>query len=103
MSDLKLGEMAKLIRSKNAGPFNLTIDILFNNKKDYEAVIRSQALSSKRIADLYGLNEDKIQVYQCDMVQAIKISFNRLVSAGGLGDHDVFGGQQHGPLVEMEV
>ena len=43
----KLYELTKLIRSKNAGPFQLTFDIFCNNKKNYEKVKNSKALSKK--------------------------------------------------------
>jgi hypothetical protein len=100
---LKLYEAAKLIRSKNAGPFTLTIDILFENVQIYSQVKNSRKITSGLIANMYGLPVQKIKIYECDDALAIKISFPRLVSSGGIGDYDVFGGQQHGPLVELEI
>lgn len=103
MDSLKLGEMAKLIRSKNAGPFTLTIDIIFENKEAYQMVKKSRNFNAKMIADLYQLDEEEIRLYSLDLVNAIKISFDRQITSGDLGDTDVFGGQQHGPLVHLEI
>lgn len=100
---MRLGDIAKLIRSKNAGPFLLTIDILFEDQEAYLKVIDSKSFSLKTICDIYQLEEGSIRLFTCDRINAIKISFNRLVSSGGLGDTDVFGGQQHGPLVDLEI
>ena len=33
-----LREIAKVIRSKNAGPFEITLDIVFKTKEDFESV-----------------------------------------------------------------
>jgi len=98
-----LGKLARLIRSKNAGPFMLTIDIIFENKENYNKVIESKNFNVKKIGQLYRINESEITLIKCEEINAIKISFKRLVSSGDLGDTDVFGGQQHGPLVSIEI
>src|SRR5690625_4595407 len=100
---MKLGDMAKLIRSKNAGPFSLTIDILFENNVYYEQVKRSNHFSKESIARLYKLDDIDVCIFYCDPIRAIKISFDRPVIAGDLGETDVFGGQQHGPIVNMII
>ena len=41
----KLGKLARLIRSKNAGPFELTFDIMFEDPESFERVRASGALS----------------------------------------------------------
>ncbi len=99
----KLGDFTKLIRSKNAGPFWLTIDILFDNYEAYEAVKQSGAVNVSTIASLYHVSTEHVHVTYHDMALAIKVSFPRLVSSGAVGDGDVFGGQQHGPLVDLEI
>lgn len=100
---MKIGEMAKLVRSKNAGPFSLTIDILFDNESYYSMVKNSPAFNIETIATVYRLNSTEIDLFTCDRILAIKISFNRPITSGDVGDTDVFGGQQHGPLVNMEI
>lgn len=100
---MKLCDATKLIRSKNAGPFEITIDILFENDTVYNQVKNSRKISSALIAGMYGLPEEKIRIHECDDAFAIKISFPRIVSSGDIGDYDVFGCQQHGPLVDLEI
>lgn len=100
---MKLYELAKLIRSKNAGPFMLTIDILFEDLQSYEKTRDSGKINKQYISRIYGIDEEKIKIFECPDSLAIKISFPRQVSSGGVGDHDLFGGQQHGPLVELVI
>lgn len=47
----KLKEIAKLIRSKNAGPFHLTFDILFDDPGKYLRVKESGAVSKEMISN----------------------------------------------------
>lgn len=100
---MKLYELAKLVRSKNAGPFYLTIDILFANLEIYEKVKQSGVLNAAFISGIYGIPEQAVQSFACDEAMAIKFSFPRPVVAGDFADTDVFGGQQHGPLVDIEI
>ena len=58
MSDMKkLYELAKLIRSKNAGPFVVTMDILFPDHDMYQRVLESGALDRARVAALYHIDD----------------------------------------------
>jgi hypothetical protein len=98
----KLADMAKLIRSKNAGPFELTIDIMFEDQASYVKVKNSKRLNPAFISDLYQTKTSDITVEYFDAAYAIKISFPRPVVSGSFKDSDVFGGQQYGPLVDLE-
>ena len=55
-----LGELARLIRSKNAGPFELTFDIMFEETATYERVKRSGMVSREVIAQQYGLLPEQV-------------------------------------------
>jgi hypothetical protein len=99
----KLYELAKLIRSKNAGPFLLTIDVLFDDRATYDRVLASGALSPEEFSGLYGTPADAIQITNYEAANAIKITIPRPVISGDLGDGDMMGGQQYGPLVDLEV
>lgn len=98
-----LGELAKLIRSKNAGPFNLTFDIMFESEDTYRKVIESRIITKKLINQIYGVAEDEIILVNHDAAHAIKISIPRPVFQCDLHDSDSFGGQQYGPLVEIDI
>ena len=99
----KLWELAKLVRSKNAGPFVLTFDIMFDDAETYTRVKAARVLSSEIVARLYGLQRDDVLFFECDNALAIKFSLPRPVFSGDLGDSDVFGGQQYAPLLDIEV
>lgn len=98
-----LGQIAGLIRSKNAGPFMLTIDIMFESEKDFLQVVASGCLSRQRIGELYGVAATDIELYEYAPAYSIKLTLPRHVISGSPGDRDVYGGQQYGPLVTLEV
>ncbi len=99
----RLRDLAKLIRSKNAGPFLLTLDIMFDTKEVYERVRDSGVLSKDAISSLYNTPVEDIHLVNFDPAYAIKFTIPRPVFQGELDDRDVFGGQQYGPLVDIEV
>jgi hypothetical protein len=99
----KLWELAKLVRAKNAGPFTLTFDILFADAETYEAVKRSGAISRALFARLYRVPEEQVLFFEHDRALALKASIPRPVASGDPEDTDVFGGQQHAPLVDLEI
>jgi hypothetical protein len=99
----KLAELASLIRSKNAGPFELTIDVMFDNAPAYERVKRSGALSRETIARVYGVPAEDVRYFQSDSALAIKASIPRPIVQGDVGDSDGHGGQQYPPLMGIEI
>jgi len=99
----KLAEIAKLIRSKNAGPFELTIDVIFDDLDAMHRVADSEILSAERIGELYRVPVEGIRVFHYEPGLAIKISFPRPITSGALDDTDVTGGQQYAPLVDLEI
>ena len=98
-----LCELARLIRSKNAGPFELTFDIMFDDAATYERVKRSGAVSREAIAARYGLPVDQVRFFWCDLACAIKASIPRPYFQGDLLDSDGHGGQQYAPLMDIEI
>ncbi len=98
-----LGELAKLIRSKNAGPFNLTFDIMFEEEEAYRRVVRANVVNKEVFGRIYRIPPEKILLVHHDAARAIKISIPRPVFSCDLEDGDCYGGQQFGPLVDLEV
>lgn len=99
----RLWEVTKLVRSKNAGPFVLTFDIMFDDPHIYKRVRDSEAITRKLVAELYRQREEDVLFFNCDNALAIKFSIPRPVSSGDLEDGDCFGGQQYAPLLDIEV
>ena len=99
----ELWQFTRLIRSKNAGPFELTFDIMFKNRKSFDDVLKSGKLSSEIIAGLYGVDLQQVRFFAIEQLLAVKISIPRRVFSGDVGDTDIYGGQFHGPLVRLPI
>jgi len=98
-----LAEIATLIRSKNAGPFTLTFDIMFSDLASYCRVVESKTLSRELFAKLYGCPVEKVLFFECANALAFKFSIPRPLTQGELGDGDMHGGQQFVPLMTIEI
>ena len=99
----KLWQVTKLIRSKNAGPFELTFDVIFKDRASYQRVRDAGIINAEWFAKTYRLKPEVVSVINYDAANAIKITIPRPVVSGDIDDTDVFGGQQHGPLVNVNV
>ena len=96
-------EIADVCKSKNAGPFELTIDVVFRDRELYERVLATGVLCPKLFAKLYNVAEDEVLFTPYPAANAFKATIPRLVSGGDVGDTDVYGAQQHAPLLEVNI
>lgn len=104
MPTRKLGDLAQVVRSKNAKPFRITFDVIFNDRATYERVKAAKVLTPQRIVQLYGVGPDEIlSLHEFDAGLAIKFTLRRRLAQGAPGDTDVYGCQQHAPLLDIEV
>lgn len=101
----RLVDLAKTIRSKNAGVDKITFDIIFSDEKVYERVKKSGAISRESIARLYALKDPgrMTDFVYFDPGYAIKFTFLRLSPSGSPGDTDILGCQQYAPLMDIEI
>ena len=99
----RLVDLADILRTKNAGPLTMTIDILFGDKSTYDRVVKSGAINTKSISDLYDVDEDDVLIVEYGIVNAIKIAFPRKCVSGNVPDNDVYGCQQHRPIASLEI
>ena len=99
----RLWEVSKLIRSKNSGPFELTFDVIFKDKATYEKVRDAKIINAAWFAKTYRLTPEVVSVIHYDAASAIKVTIPRPVISGDIDDTDVFGGQQYGPMVDLDV
>ncbi|WP_366922191.1 DUF4387 domain-containing protein [Metallumcola ferriviriculae] len=100
----KLSDLAKTIRSKNAGTDKVTFDIIFREKENYELVKSSQVLTEETVARLFNIPIDMISDFvHFDPAYAIKFTIYRPTPSGGPGERDIFGCQQYPPLLDIEV
>ncbi len=101
---VSLLDIADEIRSKNAGPFELTFDIMFDDEETYRRVKDSGVLTRQLVAELYSMPEDRVRdVVWHDLARGVKITMDRPAVSGGPGDRDTYGGQQHAPLLQVEI
>ena len=104
MKTMKLVDLAKTIRSKNAGTDRITFDIIFRDPANYELVKKSSVLNKKFVSELYGVPESRIADFvEFEPGYAIKFTINRLRPSGSFGEGDVFGCQQYAPLLDVEI
>ena len=104
MRNATLKDIAKVIRSKNAGPFEVTFDIIFDDDDAYDRVKRSGVLAQGKLERLYGVpSTDVVTCMFFDPARAFKLTLRRPWTQGGVGERDTFGAQQHAPLMEIEV
>nr|WP_315090255.1 DUF4387 domain-containing protein [uncultured Alloprevotella sp.] len=101
---MKLINIASVIRSKNSGPYELTFDVIFKDFETYGKVKAAQAVSKEKFCALYGIPEtDVFHLVYFDPAKAVKITIRRPIPSGALGETDVYGAQQHAPLMGMEI
>ena len=99
-----LKQIANVIRSKNAGPYELTLDVMLKDASVYQTLKANQAINPQVISRLYKIPvEDVLSIVYFDNALAIKATIVRPLSSGALGERVVYGAQQHAPLVNFEV
>lgn len=104
MATKKLADIAKTIRSKNAGVDKITFDIIFRTEDEFELVRQSGTITRATISALYNLRQDRITDFEVfEPALAIKFSILRERPSGSPGDPDIFGAQQYAPLMDIEV
>ena len=101
---MKLYELAHVLRSKNSGPFAVTLDILFDDPAAYERVKKSGLVTPQAIAGMYHLPPEAITDFALyDPGLGIKITYLRPTASGTVADRDVYGAQQHAPLMDIDI
>lgn len=103
---VRLADLCRVFRSKNASPFLTTIDLFFDSLEKYRLVRDSGVLDPTVIAGIYRIpREHVVGIHSHDEALGIKVT---LVKPGGIasGDPanaDVFGAQQYVPLLDLPV
>lgn len=101
---VELKDIARVIRSKNAGPFEVTFDIIFANAEDFEAVRRTGVITPELISELYDVPTQCIVTFGFfDRIHAIKITLPRRRPQGSIGETDMHAAQQHVPLMTIKL
>ena len=96
-----LGEKVHKIRSKNAGPFWITIDIFCGCEKVYKDI--SLNLNNIKIANLLKINIRDLKRFEIEKLNVVKFSFPRNVTQGHILDRDMHGAQFAVLISEMDL
>jgi hypothetical protein len=103
MGDRRLGDIAAVVRSKNAGPFWVTLDVFFRNDADFAHVRDADVLTAEKVGELYAVDPALVKRFELPEINAMKFSMPRAVVAGSFEDRDLHAGQQHVPLASLLI
>jgi hypothetical protein len=98
---VKLGDLALEVRSKNAGPFWMTLEAFMPDERTYR--IADALITPELISELYQIGSDSLKIFRIPELNVVKVSFPRPVVQGSLHDRDIHAGQHHVPLANLAV
>jgi Domain of unknown function (DUF4387) len=99
----KLRDVCRYVRSKNAGPFWITVDLFFDGPDSFRRYRGDSAIAAPAIAALYGVDVQNVRRFEVDTLNVVKLSFPRLQPQGGAVERDMHGGQQYVPMLDIEL
>ncbi len=104
MKSRNICDLARTIRSKNAGSFMITLEIIFADRDVYDRVKASGAITAEAVAEAYDIDVSQVLDFMYyDPGMGIKANLRRSTPSGGPGETDVYGCQQYAPLFKLEV
>lgn len=96
----RLADRVAKVRSKNAGPFWVTVDVFCGSPEAFGEV--SRGLRTEAVAALYRQPSQLIRRFDIAELNVIKLSFPRPVVQGSRDDRDMHGAQWAILLAEMD-
>ena len=96
-----LDDLALEVRSKNAGPFWMTLDVFLPDDAAYR--IADALITPEVIAELYQVALESLQIFRIPQLRVVKVSFPRPLPQGSLHDRDMHAGQHHVPLASLPL
>lgn len=97
---MRVGDLALKVRSKNAGPFWVTVDVFCGTPEAYARL--RDGLSDAAVAGLYGVPVQLLKRFEIPDLAVLKFSFPRPVVQGAAADRDMHGAQFAALLAEHE-
>jgi hypothetical protein len=97
----ELGQIVEKVRSKNAGPFWLTVDIFCGTPAVFERVVNG--LSTDRVAAAFGTDSAEIKRFDITPLSVVKFSLPRPVVQGTRADRDMHGASYAALVAELTV
>ena len=99
----KVREVCHVVRSKVAGPFWVTMDLMFDSKDNYDRFVNAPALSPEAVGKVYGVDPATIKRFPVPDLKVLKISYPRQNAQGGVGERDLHSGQQYTYMMDVEL
>jgi hypothetical protein len=99
----KVSEVCKHVRSKNAGPFWITLDLSFSDRASFDRYSGASQLQPESISKLYDVDAALIKVFPVPELLVLKISYPRRCPQGGSLERDMHGGQQYVRLLDVDL
>lgn len=91
------------VRSKNAGPFWVTIDLFFKDDEHFRRYADSEALGPQTLTRLYGADPSLVKRFKVPSLNIVKLSYARTSPQGGMVERDMHCGQQYVQLLSVEL
>jgi hypothetical protein len=99
----RLADLCRYVRSKNAGPFWITVDLFFDEREKFDRCAAAGALQPAALATLFAVPEHQVKRFLVSDLMVLKISYPRQRPQGGVLERDMHGGQQYVRLLDLEV
>jgi Domain of unknown function (DUF4387) len=99
----KLKDVCRYVRSKNAGPFWVTVDLFFDTADSFAQYHADPAISADSIASIYGVDRAHVKRFEVKSLNMVKISYPRTAPQGGVVERDMHSGQQFVPLLDLQL
>jgi hypothetical protein len=99
----KVRDVCRHVRSKNAGPFWVTIDLFFDGPETFQRYSQCSALGPKIFESLYGADPAHVKRFPVESLNMVKISYPRVTPQGGIVERDMHCGQQFVRLLDVEL
>lgn len=97
-----LAEVCRRVRSKNAGPFWITLDLTFPDRASFDRYAHAAPLQPAAIAAVYGVDPASVKHFSLPDLLVVKVSYPRPRPQGGVLERDMHGGQQYIRLLEVQ-
>ncbi len=98
-----IGETAFYVRSKNAGPFWVTVDIFCGKREVFDKISASKNITKEKVAEVYGVDGKEVKIFYIPTLNVIKISYPRVKPQGEKYERDMHAGQQYVQIAELNV
>lgn len=100
---MKLLDADAIVRSKDAGPFRFTLDVIFNDREQFEQMKASGVWNKENLCRLCRITDAEVNECVCyEPAMSFKFTYQRPISSGAFGDNDIYGSQQHVSLYGLE-